>query len=359
MKIIEKQVTMDRGDVPCGYVFIDIETTGLAKEKSNLYLVGLTHRVKDNDWVFKQWLIESPVEEGAALDDIAIYLKTFDTLVHFNGDSFDLPYLDYHARVAGVESPYLTMKSLDLYKKLRNTKSLFFLGSAKQKSFEFVIGCEREDKYGGGELIKVYYDYLADRDDSKLHLLLIHNEEDVLGMTGLINLLPYARVNELGYRMFSRPPKVVSQTDDELLLHFDTEEYFKYKINRRFLNYYLVLDKNSINLKIPVEVCEKKYFFPNPADYYYLPKEDIAVHKSVGQSVDPAFREPAKKYTCYARKTGPFIPLFSERYGRVYKGTYWELPYTLIDDELLSDTFFWNGYMWDLFSEIRKDLYLR
>lgn len=39
------------------------------------------------------------------------------------------------------------------------------------KSIEAFLGIDREDKYSGGELINVYYEYLAQKDDEKLSLL--------------------------------------------------------------------------------------------------------------------------------------------------------------------------------------------
>ena len=381
MKIIEKKVNIN-ATAPAGYVFIDIETTGLAKESTNIYLVGLTHYVCDANvsdargyWLFKQWLLESPMEEAEALCEIAEYLKNFDTLVHFNGDRFDLPYLDYHARLAGVSSPYLTMKSLDIFKKIRSCKSLFTLDSAKQKSFERIVGNDRKDMYGGGELVEVYYEYLASLkcggrdsagsgdgdisgDEELLRVLFLHNEEDVLGMTTLINLLPYGRLYEAGHKITTEPPKVIKGDDDKLLLQFTTNDFFKYKITRRFEGYYLILEGDKLNIKIPLTTCEMKYFFPHPEDYYYLPKEDMAVHKSVGAAVDPNYREKANKENCYAKKSGSFIKLFSTDYARIYKCNYWALPHTLVDDALLADVDFWNHFLMELFREIKKDCYL-
>ena len=37
-----------------------------------------------------------------------------------------------------------------------------------------------------------------------------------------------------------------------------------------------------------------KYFYDNYKDYFYLPKEDTAIHKSVATYVDKDFRQKAK-----------------------------------------------------------------
>ena len=57
------------------------------------------------------------------------------------------------------------------FKELSPIKPLLCLENYKQKSIEAFLGIDREDKYSGGELINVYYEYLAQKDDEKLSLL--------------------------------------------------------------------------------------------------------------------------------------------------------------------------------------------
>lgn len=59
----------------------------------------------------------------------------------------------------------------------------------KQKDWEQFLGLNREDKYDGGQLIAVYKDYLMSKDEDLLHNLLLHNEDDLLGMKYLHSAL--------------------------------------------------------------------------------------------------------------------------------------------------------------------------
>ena len=52
-----------------------------------------------------------------------------------------------------------------------------------------------------------------------------------------------------------------------------------------------------------------KYFFRDYANYYYLPEEDQAIHKSVAVFVDPSRRQKATAKTCYPKHTGLFFPM--------------------------------------------------
>lgn len=52
-------------------------------------------------------------------------------------------------------------------------------------------------------------------------------------------------------------------------------------------------------------------FSPRPVkDYYYLPKEDRAIHRSIACYVDKAYRQKATAATCYIRQEGIFLPSF-------------------------------------------------
>ena len=124
-------------------LFFDIETTGLSPKNSNLYLIGSIG--VDNDTViFKQWFCEAFFE----------YAADFDTLINFNGDGFDLPYIRECSKQYYLFNPLETYKSLDIYKEVRYLKKPLGLERMNQKSLEEFLGLYREDKYAGGTLIR-------------------------------------------------------------------------------------------------------------------------------------------------------------------------------------------------------------
>ncbi|MDE7327732.1 MAG: exonuclease, partial [Lachnospiraceae bacterium] len=65
---------------------------------------------------------------------------------------------------------------------------------------------------------------------------------------------------------------------------------------------------SSLLLCIPVISGTLKYFFENYRDYYYLPMEDCAMHKSIAQFVSKEYRKRATRETCYQKKQGDFLP---------------------------------------------------
>ena len=86
---------------------------------------------------------------------------------------------------------------------------------------------------------------------------------------------------------------------------------------------------------------ELKYFFENYKDYYYLPDEDIAIHKDIAASVDKAFRKKATSSTCYTKKDSLFLPQYQQiaepafSKERKDKVSYFELSDAFIDSKEL------------------------
>ena len=120
----------------------------------------------------------------------------FSTLVHFNGDTFDIPFLE--KRCARLKLPYSLngLNSVDIYRKIRPLKKLLGLCSLKQKAVEAFLGVDRKDVCSGGELIEVYNEYLHTHDEGLLKLLLLHNEDDLKGMPSILPILCYKDLME-------------------------------------------------------------------------------------------------------------------------------------------------------------------
>ena len=77
---------------------------------------------------------------------------------------------------------------------------------------------------------------------------------------------------------------------------------------------YCKFESNRATLKVPIFLEEMKTFYTNYKEYYYLPEEDIALHRSVSSAVDKDHRIPATASTCYSRKTAYFLPQWEEIY---------------------------------------------
>ncbi len=300
-------------------LFLDIETTGLSPERSRVYLAGCLFPHTSECWGFRQWLTESPFEERRLLEQVSAFCRDFTGLVHFNGDRFDLPYLQKRCEEQGVSSPFLSLPSFDIYRNVRACRNLCALPNVKQKTVEHFLGIDREDRYSGGQLIAVYHRFVQTGDRELQRLLLLHNEEDVLGMPRLLPMLLYPE-------FLSNPPigmprllagpgmeaeggtqRLVRET--ELLLSFPLEIRLPRPFSFHLGGWYASAREDSLRLRIPLQAGELRYYLPNYRDYYYLPEEDMAIHKSVAAYVDKDYRKKATPDTCYTKKSGVFLPL--------------------------------------------------
>ena len=331
-------------------LFLDIETTGLSPKTSDLYLIGVAYYQK-HTWHVCQYFAESLEQEKEVLKNFAVLARSFKYAIHYNGDRFDVPYLKAKYEKYGFEDPFRGLRSYDLYKVVSPYKEQLGLPDCKQKTVELYLGIDREDQYDGGKLISVYHDYVENKSPELLRLLLLHNCEDVKGMFGL---LPMMRYQEF-FNRFRNLPKVSIRTDEELN-DADYDYELPLRAKKVQANYYedyngqkkmevfmkLVLPVSlpsslagnldncyfkivgcEATLRVPLYETELKYYYSNYKDYFYLPHEDMAIHKSIATYVDKAYREKATPENCYTKKEGQYLqewdlvfaPFFKEDYA--------------------------------------------
>ncbi len=349
MEILIKNLDCEEREI----LFIDIETTGLSLKTSDLYLIGAAYKA-GNDWNIIQFLALSVADEKQVLSAFSDFSKGFKKLVHFNGDRFDIPFLKAKYEKYDLSDPTADMDSFDLYKQVKNYKKQLGLPDCKQKTIELYLGIDRQDQYDGGKLIPVYNTFVQKRDEESKRLLLLHNFEDVKGMFGLLPMLYY----DSFFKQFKNMPEVSVRTDEEI----DENSYMdglegslpvravKVSANR-FKDYdgreksevfmklrlpyelpsslagniegcYFKTEGGEATLRVPLYETELKYFYSNYKDYYYLPQEDVAIHKSLAEFVDKAHREKATASNCYTKKTGQFLREWDLCFAPFFKKDY-------------------------------------
>ena len=308
MQIIEYPVEirlsypLDRLGEPSGLLFFDIETTGFSAFSSALYLIGAVY-LKDGVFMLRQWFSESLSDELPLLRSFFDFALQFKTLVHFNGEGFDLRYLADTASQYGIRSPLPELGSFDILKQLRKCRSLLELNSMRQKSIEQFLRIDREDRYSGGELIAVYEEYLKTGDEKLKKLLLLHNAEDLSGMPGILPALLYRDA------LLAPPePENAGKENGAYVLNYRYDYHFPVPLKHSCGNALLSFCDDRMTLSVPLYSGTLRYFYPDYKNYYYLPHEDAAIHKKLAQFVDKAYRVPATPETCYTRMDGLFVP---------------------------------------------------
>jgi len=73
-----------------GTVFFDLETCGLSN--APVFLAGTMHW-NGSDYVVRQYFARDYGEEAALVDELARFLAGFETVISYNGKSYDVPFL--------------------------------------------------------------------------------------------------------------------------------------------------------------------------------------------------------------------------------------------------------------------------
>ena len=196
----------------------------------------------------------------------------------------------------------------------------------KQKTIEQFLDIKREDKYSGGELISIYEEYTKTQDAHAEQLLLLHNYDDVLGMLDLLPMLSYCKTLNGGYKIKDVETNTYTsyngETDLEMMITLQNTYPVPKRIFHQSNDFYILINKNITKIRIPIFEGELKFFYPNYKDYFYLPVEDMAIHKSVASYVDKEYREKAKASNCYTRKQGKFLPQYDTIMNPIFKKDY-------------------------------------
>lgn len=293
------------GICPAGrrMLFFDIETTGFSREFHVIYLIGAA-ACRDGQWRLLQWFAEDPEEEGDVIRAFLDYSKDYNTLIHFNGQRFDLPFTQARAQACGIPWTLDFEESIDLMDLIKPYKTFCKLENCRQKSVEQLLSLSsREDTMSGGELIPVYYDYVHKKEEQDLHLLLLHNADDVRGMTGLTQVAQWPDFFHSDFHFLS-----CASTDQGVVFHYESNLRMPV-LQQAELDYWqLSAGGNSLSLGVRFLDTELKHFYPNYKDYYYLPEEDLVIHKSVAEFVDKGHKKKATRQNCFIRQKGRFLP---------------------------------------------------
>lgn len=296
-------------------VFFDIETTGFSGNSALLYLIGCVF-YREKHWQIQQWFLNDYQEEKEMLLSFFDFISAYTWLIHFNGTTFDIPFIEKRLTRHHLSKSFSFFESLDLYKEIKPYKKLLSLEGLKQKNLEQFLGIHRTDPFTGGELIDVYYEYMETKHSDLLSCLLLHNADDLRGMLSILPLHGLILLLQGAFRMISAEESISADNRPVLIFTLESVMTIPDALALELPWCSLVTDtKNpqtglhTISVSVPLTKETLKYFYDNYRDYYYLPEEDQAIHKSVGIYVDKSCRKAATRMTCYTKRESTYLPL--------------------------------------------------
>jgi hypothetical protein len=325
-------------------LLFDIETTGFTAETTSLYLIGCAY-FQGNEWFIRQWFNDDGASERDILVDFLKFANNYKYIMHYNGDGFDLPYISKKIKANKLTGSELSdtlknLESVDLYKLLKPFKETFHVDNLKQKSIEKYLGINRLDKYTGGDLIKVYTDYLKNNSETGKQLLLQHNYEDLEGLLYTSSLIGVCRFKAGCFTV-----RKMSVRQERLLFSLSLDYTLPKRITLGTNDIIITAYLKEATVNVPIITDTLKFFFDNYREYYYLPAEDMAVHKSVATYVDKNYRQPATKKNCYVKRYGHYISQIDSGILSGYKREYDDKEtYIELVDSFLQDMDMLNAY---------------
>ena len=354
-------------------LFFDIETTGLSPKSAQIYSIGLL-LFKTSKMEVVQLFANSLSEEVEVLQGFLEYCKDKTQLISFNGKAFDTPFLEKSYHQYGIKCPITKLPQLDLFKMIQSRRKFYQLPSYKLKECERFLGIQRADVYTGGELVYVYLEYLEHPTEEAKALLLQHNFEDLLYLPSLFSFFAYEELFQGKGRYCREKSELLSEENKlRLCFHFTkpafpsgTEEntstaeaqtyphnlleennaFFPKAISHQFEGFKLEVSGQEAVLEIPLFSGEAKYFFKNFKDYDYIPAKDMALHRSLSELYPKEEKQRAKAATAYQKKTGLFLPVFSDSFPNLFQKEYKEkqnyIPFTpeLLENSSLMEEYF-------------------
>jgi len=173
------------GDAPPSCVFMDTETTGLAGGTGTLvFLLGLA-RFSGGALDVSQLLLTGFQGEGAMLGEACEILHGADTLVTFNGRSFDSPLLATRYRLSGLPDPFAGLRHADLLHATRRTFKHLWPDCRLQTVERRLLGVERVGDLPGSEAPRAWFDWVRHGEHGALSAVCAHNRLDLLSLAVL------------------------------------------------------------------------------------------------------------------------------------------------------------------------------
>ena len=301
----------------------DIETTGLSPLKSFTYIIGV-NVFEDGEWKIIQLFNDDGRSEPEMIRAFQTIIKGYDILFEFNGDTFDIPYIEKRMNI--IESKFsisLTnhfndIESFDLLKFIRPYKMSLGLPNLKQKTLERYIGLNRVDMYNGGQLIDVYLGYLASGDSKARGLVLRHNRDDMEGMVFVSSLLAEGLLSRGDFEVTGINTNVKKNSST---LHLEISIATEYEVVRPVCS---MMDRNNFE-------------FDGKNGTLYVPIEEGTLNYYYGQKESDGHESVSGFFVAAASGDIQGVPLYKEKARD-------KISYIMLDDTFLGNAGFLKLY---------------
>ncbi len=290
--------------VPENTLLLNVETTGLRTSSSFVCMISAAYKT-DDEMDCITWLAGSRMDEKAMLLRLQDLAGSFPVLLSYGGNSFAFRFLADRFDIYSEEALFPGKQLTDLQKSFRPLLHILPLTHLKKAEIESFLSFSRRGIRTGRELIPVFETWERQKDLSARDALVLHAKEDIHFLCQVCKLHSY-----LDFLHGKWESAACSETAEGILFSVSLSAPVPRPVSwqNSFASFHLE-GKTGQALTAPY-YGRLRYFLPGPCnDYYYLPEEDTAIHRSVAQFVDRSKRVKATPDTCYVNREGIFLPV--------------------------------------------------
>lgn len=310
-------------------LLLNIETTGLSSRNAFIYMIGLGWQ-HDAVLTFECLLAESRMDERKLLDAFHDRLLAFDQIFTYGGHSFTYRFLterwyNYHDE---KDNLFDGIQTDDLQKDISAYKAFLPLADLKKLTVEQFLRFNRQSLQTGKEMIDIYTQWERSHATDLRAMLLAHHTDDMQSLIQLQSLSAYTGFWKGYFTVLSWQIE-----KNHCIFRLSLAETIMQPIQYQTEYAVVSLDANEAIVTVQVYSGRLKHFLPGPVkDYYYLPAEDQAVHRSVACYVDKAYRQKATAATCYITRESFFLPTGQNDLYPHFQEGYHTKPYYICYD---------------------------
>ena len=166
-------------------VFLDTETTGLSGGAGTfIFLIGLGY-FTENQFCVRQYFMRDYNEEQALLSALNELLLKFESVITYNGKSFDLPLMETRFIMSGMEMNLKNPAHLDLLYPVRRLWKRRLENCSLSTVEREILGVYRENDVPGYLVPEIYFRYLRTGDARDIKGVFEHNLQDILSLVVL------------------------------------------------------------------------------------------------------------------------------------------------------------------------------
>lgn len=170
--------------------FVDIETTGFSRKFNHIILIGLLY-INNLKTEVIQLFADNEKDEEKLLSEFVKFISDFEVIFTFNGDAFDIPFINSRLSYYNIDYEIDKSLSIDILKVIRNKRNILGLEKYNLKTIEKLLEINREDTISGKESVELYYEYAKTKNNQIKDIILKHNYEDIYNLPKILKIFDF------------------------------------------------------------------------------------------------------------------------------------------------------------------------